>query len=194
MRSLLITLCVLGILLVGVFTAASQLDEAWRLERSVVIGAAPVDVFASLCNLQTWPQWNVWISDESASRNTTFSGAEKTPARYWGQGAAMRWQQGDTQGRIEVTEFIPGESMEYLRVIGNEHGNSTRMFGRFEVQNAPGGSRVVWRLEGSVGNNAIDKLIMRVYRPRIEQTMQANLQKLKYLVAPQTKTYSDSQG
>lgn len=172
MRALIIALFLVALSLLGLLGAGSLMDEEWRIERSIHIAAEPIDVFATVCNLKTWPQWNTWHARVQNEIQYEYS------QRAWGRDAEQRWRHGELWGRRAVTDFMPGQSMQYVQVNGTESGRQTRMRGALDVAPEGSGSRLRWRLEGQVAGNPLDKLFMRLYRRRIEAVMEDSLSKL----------------
>jgi len=92
----------LAILILGVLAWAASRPNAFRIERSLAIAAAPERVFSLVDDLQQWRGWSPWENIDPALKRS-YSG----PAG--GQGAVYAWE-GNSKvgvGRMEITESVP---------------------------------------------------------------------------------------
>ena len=97
---------VVALLIVTVLAFAATKPNTFRLERSILINAAPEKVFPLINNLQKWDAWSP--QDEGSSKvQRTFSGAEA------GEGAASEWQSSGSsgKGRMLITESVPNRKV-----------------------------------------------------------------------------------
>ncbi|MGH8453474.1 MAG: SRPBCC family protein [Nevskiales bacterium] len=173
MRALLYgsgALGVLGVLLAGLLIWGLAMDSRWRVERSVEIAAAPGPVFAYVSILRNWPEWTAWNPEEYPDMQHEFDGPD------WGVGAIQRWHDGDMRGELHVTEFRPGEYLEYELKMDP---GKIRLRGSLRIEPTGTGSRLSWSCWGDAGDNPLDKLMMRVYMPMIGRDFSAGLVNLQ---------------
>lgn len=170
MRVLWYGLSVVGAMLVGVVIWGLTLDSEWRVERSAEISAPPGPVFAYVSILKNWPEWTAWNPEEYPDMRYEFSGQD------WGVGAIQRWHDGDMRGELRVTEFRPGEYLEY--VLSMEPGD-IHLRGSLRIEAAGMGSRLSWSCWGDTGDGLFDKLMMRAYAPMIGRDFSAGLASLQ---------------
>ncbi len=172
MRVLIITVLVVLTGVLGVLAAGSQMEATWQIQRSQYIAAPPADVFAVVCNLHTWPQWLAWGSPDTAAIEYEYTG------RGWGRGATQSWHNEAKMGQREITEFTPGQRMQYVQTTGAVEGPQANMQGFFSIVPENNGSRLQWTLSGQTGSNPVDKLLMYLYRSRIIESMGRSLNNL----------------
>lgn len=170
MRVLWYGLIVVGALLAGALVWGLMLDPQWRVERSVEISAAPGPVFAYVSILKNWPEWTAWNPEEYPDMQHEFSGQD------WGVGAIQRWHDGDMRGELRVTEFRPGEYLEY--VLDMQPGD-IHLRGSLRIEAAGSGSRLTWSCWGDTGDGLLDKLMALVYTPMIRRDFSAGLASLQ---------------
>lgn len=170
MRVLLYGLAVAAALLAGLLVWGLMLDSQWRVERSVEIAEAPGPVFAYVSLLRNWPEWTAWNPKAYPNMRHEFSGPD------WGVGATQRWHDRGMQGELHVTEFRPGEYLEYE--LQMEPGN-IRLRGSLRIEAVDNGSRLSWSCWGDAGDNPFDKLMVRVYSPMIGRDFGAGLANLQ---------------
>lgn len=166
MRWVVRGVAVLAASCVGLLLWGWAMDSQWRVERSVEIAEAPGPVFAYVSILSNWPEWTAWGPAQYPNIQYEFSGPD------WGVGAVQRWRDGDMQGELRVTEFQPGEYMEYL--LEMEPG-AVHVRGSLRIEPVADGSRLTWSCWGDAGDNPVRKLMTRVYLPRIGRDFSAGL-------------------
>ena len=170
MKVLLYAAVVAVLLIVGLLGYGLSLDSHWRVERSAVIDAPQGPVFAYVSILRNWPEWTVWNPQKYPSMKYSYGGSE------WGVGATQQWDDGAMQGMLRVTDYRPGEFMEYELVM--EQGKF-RMRGSLSIEPAGAGSRLTWACWGDSGGNPVNKLMMRFYRPMIARDFNGGLANLQ---------------
>lgn len=170
MRVVFYGLAIVAVLLVALLAWGLMMDSRWRVERSVEVAAAPGPVFAYVSILRNWPEWTAWNPKEYPDMEHEFSGPD------WGVGAIQRWHDDGMQGELQVTEFQPGEYLEYM--LKMEPGG-IRLRGSLRIEPAGTGSRLHWSCWGDAGDNPIDRLKMRLYTPMIGRDFSAGLGNLQ---------------
>lgn len=148
-------LVVLALLLA---VAGALLPGQWRVERSVVVRAAPERLYPLVASPHRWREWSVWTRRDPAMRIEYF-GPES------GAGAGWQWDsRTEGQGRMTLTRADPATGLAY-DLFFPDLGSTSHGELRFEP--ADGGTRVTWTNEGDMGRNpflhflaaAMDRLV-----------------------------------
>jgi hypothetical protein len=114
MKILKIVLLVLVIGVAGVLALAATKPDAYHVERSAVIHAAPSVVFAQVDDFRSWEAWSPWEKLDPAMKRT-LAGPER------GKDATYSWAGNDKvgEGRMTITESEPdthvGIRLEFLK-------------------------------------------------------------------------------
>jgi uncharacterized protein YndB with AHSA1/START domain len=170
MKILLYSLLAVFVLALGLLAVGFSLKPEWRVERSIAIEAPPEPVFAYVSILRNWPEWTAWNSKDHPSIKYNFTGPE------WGIGATQQWDDGGSNGQLEVTEYVPGEYMEYELIMDKGAYN---IRGSLRIESAGKGSRLTWACWGDAGQRPVSKLIALAYRPLIGKAFSAGLENLQ---------------
>ena len=135
---------VLVLLTVGGFLLPSE----YKVERDIVIAAAPEKIHGAVADLSTWPTWTAWTESADPTCKWTFSAPSS------GVGAVMTWKgekMGD--GRLELTGSSPTEGVEYD--VAFAEGQDPAQGGvRYETL-ADGTTKVTWFNTGDLGTNPL---------------------------------------
>lgn len=132
-------LAVLAVLVV--FALAAGKPDEFRVERKVVIAAAPAKIFPWLEDPRKTVEWSPW-EKKDPNLKKTFSGAPK------GVGAVYEWDGNKDigAGRIEIVEAeAPKKVVMDLHFLRPMEG---RNVARYEVTPVAGGSEVSWSIQG----------------------------------------------
>jgi len=135
-------------LLVGV--VGLLMPGTWQVRTSKTIQASPEQLYTTIVDLHTWPQWTAWNKELDPSAEWRFSGTANTV------GHAMAWtgeEMGD--GRLVLTSVAPHQEVRYELTFGTEDVSQ----GGFLLSPATGGTEVVWWIEGELGINPIARLM-----------------------------------
>lgn len=136
------------LLLAGLAVFIASRPAEFRIERSLLIQAAPASVFAWVNDFHRWHQWSPWAKRDPAMR-VSYEGAAS------GVGAIYRWlgnrDVGEGSSRISASQ--PGElvRMELAFIKPMQADN----IAEFRFQPEAGGTRVSWSLSGR--NNFVGK-------------------------------------
>jgi uncharacterized protein YndB with AHSA1/START domain len=120
---------------------ASRQPDTFRVERRVVVNAAPQKVFPYLEDPKKTFEWSPWEKKDPNVKKT-YSGAAK------GKGAVYEWQ-GNKElgaGRLEIVEVEPNR-----RVVMDLQFTApmkARDVAEYVVTPVAGGSEVLWSIEG----------------------------------------------
>lgn len=114
------------------------LPKDYRVERSVVVAAAPEKVFAQVNSLRNWQPWSPWIAKDKTIKNT-YEGPEA------GVGAKVSWTSEDSgNGTQEIVESSANQSIRMQLDFG-EMGVA-QSYWQFKSEGA--GTHVLWGMEG----------------------------------------------
>ena len=129
---LLVLAMVVGVLLSG----------KWQVERSALVAAPPVAVFAWLDDPRRWDEWAP-LGDVK----TTFSGPERGP------GATRSWNHPELgDGVFRIVSVTPDREVRYHVQV---QGGSLITDGMIELTPEGTGTRVTWRENGDFGRNPL---------------------------------------
>jgi uncharacterized protein YndB with AHSA1/START domain len=132
---------VLGAAVLVVLILAATKPDSFRVERKIVIAAAPEKIFPWLENPQKTTEWSPW-EKKDPNMKKTFSGPAK------GMGAVYEWDGNKDigAGRIELTEVVaPKRVVMKLDFFRPMEGHNTA---GYEVAPVAGGSEVSWYIAG----------------------------------------------
>lgn len=131
------------------FLVGFVLPSNARVERSLVMRAAPEFLFTQIATLECWPNWTAWNTNRFPDLTMRFEGPES------GAGAtliAAGKSSGD--GTVCVTEANPASGISYR--LDFNHG--TQLFdGAIRYRNAPDGLNVTWTLDAKLGPNPLKR-------------------------------------
>jgi hypothetical protein len=134
------------LLLVGLF-----LPRRYYVERAVVIGAEPEQIYADLANLRRWPEWTVWNQTMDPTVQFVFESPDT------GVGASYRWT-GEKLGEGELTltraEATNGVSYR-LEFDGGKHLAT----GSIAMEPEGDSVRVIWSNQGDLGKNPVHRYL-----------------------------------
>jgi len=144
---------VLGVAVVGVLGAASLKPDVTHVERSLVMAAAPQDVFPYLEDYDKWYEWNPWAERDPAEK-VTFSEV------HHGEGAWTEWDGNDDvgQGRMTKTKVVLNERVEEDLHFMRPFDSHARAF--LTVAPEGDGTKVTW---GFDSDNSFGSKIMAVF-------------------------------
>lgn len=125
------------VLVVGVF-----LPGEWRVERSVVVEAAPDRVFPLLDELRRWEEWTPWPGVEMSYEG---------PAA--GAGAARRWD--DRTMGDGVFRVVASEASDFLAYEVAVQDSTILTEGRLTLDEVGGATRITWTESGDFGWNPL---------------------------------------
>ncbi len=125
----------------------------YRVERSVVINAAPADVYGHVYDFAKWPAWSPWAKLDPTAK-VTFEGPTSGP------GAIMRWAGNEKVGRgaMAIIEAKPAEAIK-IRLDFVEPMEGTSTVG-FQFLPKGQGTEVTWSMNGDQG--FVERLICTI--------------------------------
>jgi hypothetical protein len=163
---------ILGILTIA-FVVGLTTEPKWKVTVSNNIVLQDKIIFPYLNSLKRWSEWTVWNKQTYPEMKISYGGPES------GVGAIQRWQEGDSEGTLEIIQSDPNQLLKYHLTMDNKEYS---MDGEFTLSPAKHGTIVNWNLSGDSGSSIISKLIMLAYKPMIEKDLIGSLQNLKQLV------------
>lgn len=131
-----------AVLLAGILLFATTRPDTFRVERKIVISAAPERVQAQISNFRHWRAWSPYEKKDPAMKRS-YRGPES------GVGAQYSWE-GDGNvgsGRMEVISATPQEVRIKLDFLVPFEAHNTAIFSFTPQSN---GTEVSWAMEGPV--------------------------------------------
>lgn len=135
---LLLVAGAIAVSVVVVLVLAAMKPDAFHVERSARIEAAPEKIYPLLADYRAWRQWSPYEFDPEMKRS--YSGAES------GTGAIYEWDGKDMgSGRMEMLEATPSKFLIKLDFFKPFKANNMAAFA-LEPQDAA--TKVTWSLDG----------------------------------------------
>jgi uncharacterized protein YndB with AHSA1/START domain len=145
LKWLLIVVLVLAALLFG---GAMLLPGSFTVVRSVEVAAPADKIWALLQDPREWKRWTVWNQRDPAMQ-ITYSGPPS------GVGAGWAWKSAsEGGGEMKFTAAEPNRRLAYDLRFPDWEGTST---GTLLLEPGPAGTRVVWTMNGDLGNSLIGR-------------------------------------
>jgi len=144
MASRIILIVALGVLVVvaAILIWAASKPNTFRIERSVVIQAAPEKIFPLINDFRNWSEWAPQ-DREDRSIMRTFSGPPS------GVGAVSDWTSSGKagSGRMSITESVPPTKIEiavdFVKPFAAHNVNT------FTLEPEGDATKVTWRMQGA---------------------------------------------
>jgi len=131
----------LALAIIILLVIAANKPDAFRIQRSATINAAPDKVFPLINDFHNWPAWSPWEKLDPALKRT-HSGVPS------GKGAIYEWEGNKKvgQGRMEITESAPPSRIIIkLDFIKPFSANNTT---EFTLAGQGGSTNVSWAMTG----------------------------------------------
>jgi hypothetical protein len=123
-----------------VLVLAAMKPDAFHVERSARIEAAPEKIYPLLADYRAWRQWSPYEFDPAMKRS--YSGAES------GAGSIYEWDGKDMgSGRMEMLEASPSKLLIKLDFFKPFKANNMAAF-TLEPEPDGAGTQVTWSLDG----------------------------------------------
>lgn len=123
------------------------LPGRYEVERDTWIAASRAELFATVSELRTWPEWTPWSRERDPDASWEFAGE--------GVGATMDWSGPEIgAGRLEILALEPPRLISYQ--VSFEDGSDASRGSLLFEDAGDGGTRVTWRNSG-----ALDGVMMR---------------------------------
>lgn len=136
------------VVVVGVGAMAAMQPDVSHVERSVVIAAAPADVFPFANDFDLWMKWNPW-SAMDPNEVVTFSESKV------GEGAWYEWKGEKVgAGKMTITSSVPNEKVTEDLVFTEPFASKAAVAFTFAPEGE--GTKVTWSYDAE--NNAMSKV------------------------------------
>lgn len=145
--------------------AGFAMGPRWQIAVSGSVAAPSREVVDYLADFHTWRQWSVWNTRSFPGSNFSYRGATHRA------GAEQVWTMGPKTTVWRLLQVKPNE-LVYRR----QTNDGPVLDGRFQVEDAPGGTRLTWTVSGDTGLNPFDRLIAWFYGDRVRNQLRTGLQ------------------
>lgn len=141
MKALKIIAALLACVVVLTLAYAATRPDAFRVERNLLIQAAPERIFPLVNDFHQWGQWSPYEKLDPAMQRS-FGGADS------GKGATYAWEGNDKagKGRMEIVESQPASriaiDLQFIEPF------AARNLAEFSFRPEAGGTRVSWSMQG----------------------------------------------
>jgi len=150
------------------------LPGTYRVERSVVIAAAPPAIFPAINTLKEWPTWTAWTVERYPDMKVHFSGpAAGVGARYAWEGKSVG------HGELQLTRSDPAKGITFD--LEFSHGKYISV-GTIEMLPEASGTKVTCTNKGELGLNPISRYFGLVMDKMMGPDFQKGLDNLKQKV------------
>ena len=121
-----------------------------HVERSIIVNASPLDVFAEVVNYEKFVTWNPWSEKDPAIQHV-FDGVIGTI------GSKYSWKGNKKvgSGYMQITDFVVNEHVEMILNFG-PRGNAKC---GFVIQPNENGTRIIWYFDSPMGNFPLKRII-----------------------------------
>jgi hypothetical protein len=175
LKYLLIAVLVVVAIVCALLIYASTKPGHVRFERSILIDAAPEEIYPLVEDFRAWPAWSPY-ENRDPDMHRTYSGAEK------GEGAAYAWE-GDSSigsGHMEIVETDePSKVVIALFFTAPMKAENQAIF-TFEPEGEA--TRVTWVMEGEANLFSRTASIFIDMDKMVGTDFEAGLAKLKLVV------------
>ncbi len=138
------------LLIAGFLVAAMSQPDELKVTRSIVIDAAPAEVFPLVNDLHQWEQWSPWFKQDP-DIEIKYSGPDA------GEGAAYEWKSEIVgAGTMEIVESVPDTRIK--TALHFTEPFEDKPAAAFEFEPVDGGTKVTWTMEGE--SNLTSKVMM----------------------------------
>ncbi|NOT33258.1 MAG: SRPBCC family protein [Candidatus Eisenbacteria bacterium] len=140
----------IALTILAIFGIASMRPDTFRIERKIVMKAAPATIYLIANDFNHWTKWSPWEAlDPDMKKNIEGPGV--------GVGAVYTWSGNDKvgEGKMSILESTPdsrvGMQLQFIKPF--------QATNNVEIQIAPveGGSEVTWAMSGT--NNMMAKVM-----------------------------------
>lgn len=148
------------------------LPASTHVERSIVIGRSPEQVFAALNSFERFQAWSPWAEDDPQAEYVL-----EGPAQ--GVGARMRWS-GNRAVGSGSQEVVASEPHRRIAVALVFDGNPARA--TYLIQPDPAGSRLTWTFDSDHGYNPLSRWLGLLFDAMVGKDYEKGLARLKALL------------
>ncbi|APD93828.1 polyketide cyclase [Alteromonas mediterranea] len=159
---------------IAIFVISSFfIPKDYSVERTIIIDAEPSDVYPYVVDLREWKKWGVWFKRDP-NMQLTYSGPDRAI------GMRSVWEsETEGNGEMEITQLEHNKRVLYRLYFPDFDMGSS---GIVEIKPTAGGTLVIWRDEGTVDNNPINRYFALLMDGMIGPDFEMGLENLKILV------------
>ncbi|QGX61551.1 SRPBCC family protein [Alteromonas mediterranea] len=159
---------------IAIFVISSFfIPKDYSVERTITIDAEPSDVYPYVVDLREWKKWGVWFKRDP-NMQLTYSGPDRAI------GMRSVWEsETEGNGEMEITQLEHNKRVLYRLYFPDFDMGSS---GIVEIKPTVGGTLVIWRDEGTVDNNPINRYFALLMDGMIGPDFEMGLENLKILV------------
>ena len=166
-------LLLLGIIIVMLVATSFVIPKDYVVERSITINAQPDEVYPFIVDLKAWQKWGVWFKRDP-QMVLSYSGPDRAI------GMRSEWiSDKEGSGEMEITELEHNKRVVYSLYFPELDMGST---GTVKIEELDSGTQVIWRDEGSVDNNPVNRYFVLFIDSLIGPDFELGLENLKTLV------------
>lgn len=166
-------LVVVGAVILLFVVTSFFIPNDYSVERKVNINAQPSEIYPYVVDLREWQKWGVWFKRDP-NMKLDYSGPDRAI------GMRSEWKsETEGNGEMEITQLEHNKRVLYRLYFPEFDMGSS---GVVEIESTDNGSTVIWRDEGSVDNNPINKLFVLMIDSMIGPDFEMGLENLKVLV------------
>lgn len=166
-------LVVVGAVILLFVVTSFFIPNDYSVERKVNINAQPSEIYPYVVDLREWQKWGVWFKRDP-NMKLDYSGPDRAI------GMRSEWKsETEGNGEMEITQLEHNKRVLYRLYFPEFDMGSS---GVVEIESTDNGSTVIWRDEGSVDNNPINKLFVLMMDSMIGPDFEMGLENLKVLV------------
>ena len=164
---------VVGAVIILFVVTSFFIPNDYSVERKVNIDAQPSEIYPYVVDLREWQKWGVWFKRDP-NMKLEYSGPDRAI------GMRSEWKsETEGNGEMEITQLEHNKRVLYRLYFPEFDMGSS---GVVEIESTDNGSTVIWRDEGSVDNNPINKLFVLMMDSMIGPDFEMGLENLKVLV------------
>lgn len=170
LKKLLVVVGIIILLFVGM---SFFIPNEYSVERRVSIDAKPSEIYPYVVDLKEWQKWGVWFKRDP-NMKLDYSGPDRAI------GMRSEWiSETEGNGEMEITQLEHNKRVLYQLYFPEFDIGSS---GVVEIVPTVDGSLVIWRDEGTVDNNPINKYFALMVDGMIGPDFEMGLENLKVLV------------
>ena len=165
-------LAVIAVIFVTLGVGAA-LPRSWKVERHVVINAAPERVHRLVFDLKRWQDWSVWTRALDPQLRNTYEGPQD------GVGAKWLWL-GPKMGRGQMV-IVASDPLRGIELDEALESETVNAHASLTFTTEAGGTRVTWVDEGTLPP-ITGGLFRRTVEDQLGSHLATSLEKLKAVV------------
>lgn len=162
---------VLSVAIITISVIGFFLPSSYHVERAISIDAPTEAVYATISDLNTWPDWSPWQKGEDPTLVYTFEGSSATP------GSKLSWV-GESVGSAEITltKTNPSDGLYYTITAAGEPVAEGKI--RF-LDKGEEHTRVAFEYTATLGWNPVQRFAGLFAEGKVGPEFEAALLRLK---------------